>query len=211
MNQLFSSGSEVANFMVSSGLLKLSWAKILDCYRGVNLIEQQTVGFSLRWEVYQEANINIIVFITSPICTKSHLQDAELVSSTALKETFPFFEFLCSNGNSFSIHKAAITLFAACMNELLQLKNQCGRSSSPSIFVTGHTLGGSVASLFTLWLLESLDVSTAKRPLCLTLVHHLLVTKAFNKPFQNIRVYLFQEPRSNFRTTASNGIGRCRE
>ena len=80
-------------------------------------------GCSLRWEVFQEANINIIVFITSPICTKSHLQDAELVSSTALKETFPFFELLCSNGNS-SIHNAAITLFAAYMNELLQLKNQ---------------------------------------------------------------------------------------
>ena len=126
LNYRFSSGSEVANFVVSSGLLKLSWAKILDCYRGVNLNEQQTLGFSLRWKAYQEANINIIVFITSPICTKSHLQEAELISSTALKESFPFVEFLCSNGHSFSIHKAAITLFAAQKNELSQLKNQVG-------------------------------------------------------------------------------------
>ncbi|EOY02293.1 Senescence-associated gene 101, putative isoform 1 [Theobroma cacao] len=167
MNQLFSSGSEVASFVVSSGLLKLSWAKNLDCYGGVNLNEQHALGFSLRYKAYQEAKFNIIAFVTSPICTKSHLQEAELVSSTALRETFPFVEFLCSNGNSFSIHKAAITLFAAHMNELLQLKNQCGSSSKPLI-ITGHSLGGSVASLFTLWLLESLDVSAATRPLCLT-------------------------------------------
>ncbi|XP_022774436.1 senescence-associated carboxylesterase 101 isoform X2 [Durio zibethinus] len=165
--------------MVSSGLLKLSWAKILDCYRGVNLNEPQR-GFS--WKAYQEANINIIVFIKSPICTESHLQEPELVSSTDLKNSFPFFEFLCSNGHSFSIHKAAITLFAAQMTELLQLKAQCDGSSNPLI-VTGHGLGGSVASLFTLWLLESLDVSTAKRqrPLCVTFGSPLVGDKGFQQ------------------------------
>lgn len=111
--------------MIGSGLLKLSWAKILDCYGGINKNEQQTMGFSLRWKAYQEAKINIIVFITSPICTKSHLQDAELVPSSALnKETFPFIDFLCSNGNSSSIHKAAATLFSSHINELSRLKDQ---------------------------------------------------------------------------------------
>ncbi|XVF58140.1 hypothetical protein PTKIN_Ptkin07bG0039000 [Pterospermum kingtungense] len=181
MNQLFSSGSEVANFMVSSGLLRLSWAKILDCYGGVNINEQhQTLGFSLRWKAYQEANMNIIVFITSPICTKSHLPNAEFVSSTAFKGTFPLFDFLCSNGNSFSIHKAAIALFASHINELLQLKDQYGKSSCPLV-VTGHSLGGSVASLFTLWLLESLNVSAGKRPLCLTFGSPLVGDKGFQQ------------------------------
>ena len=57
---------------------------------------------------------------------------------------------------------------------------QFGRDSKPLI-VTGHTLGGSVASLFTLWLLESLDVSTAKRPLCLTFGSPLVGDKGFQQ------------------------------
>lgn len=123
MNQLFCSGLEVANFVVSSGLLKLSWAKILDCYGGFNPDELQNLGLSIKWKAHQQANINILVFTTSPICTKSHLQDSkQLVSSTAFKESFPVFEFLCNNGNSFSIHKAAIALFADHFHELLQLK-----------------------------------------------------------------------------------------
>ncbi|KAK9272255.1 hypothetical protein L1049_002626 [Liquidambar formosana] len=39
---------------------------------------------------------------------------------------------------------------------------------SRSLIITGHSLGGSIASLFTLWLLENLDPSTTKRPLCIT-------------------------------------------
>ncbi|KAK5820381.1 senescence-associated carboxylesterase 101 [Gossypium arboreum] len=181
MNQLFCSGLEVANFVVSSGLLKLSWARILDCYGGFNLNELQNLGLSIKWKAYQQANINILVFNTSPICTKSHLQDSkQLVSSTAFKESFPVFEFLCNNGNSFSIHKAAIALFADHFHELLQLKAECGRNSN-SLIVTGHSLGGSVASLFTLWLLESLDISLAKRPLCLTFGSPLVGDKGFQQ------------------------------
>ncbi|MBA0847579.1 hypothetical protein Goshw_020192, partial [Gossypium schwendimanii] len=177
----FCSGLEVANFVVSSGLLKLSWAKILDCYGGFNLNELQNLGLSIKWKAYLQANINILVFTTSPICTKSHLQDSkQLVSSTAFKESFPVFEFLCNNGNSFSIHKAAIALFADHFHELLQLKAECGRNSN-SLIVTGHSLGGSVASLFTLWLLESLDISLAKRPLCLTFGSPLVGDKGFQQ------------------------------
>ncbi|OMP08762.1 Sulfatase [Corchorus olitorius] len=175
---VFNSGSEIANFVVSSGLLKVVWDKVWDSYGGVNLKEQQNLGLSLKWKVYEEAKINIIVFVASPICTKSHLQEAELVPSTALKD--PSFEFLCSNGNSFSIDKAAITLFVSHINELLQLKNQYSRISKPLI-ITGHSLGGSVASLFTLWLLESLDVTAAKHPLCLTFGSPLVGDKGFQQ------------------------------
>ncbi|KAE8689311.1 Detected protein of confused Function [Hibiscus syriacus] len=57
---------------------------------------------------------------------------------------------------------------------------QCGRSAKPLI-VTGHSLGGSVASLFTLWLLEGLDISKEKRPLCLTFGSPLLGDKGFQQ------------------------------
>ena len=39
--------------------------------------------------------------------------------------------------------------------------------SSP-VIVAGHSLGGSIASLFTLWLLESVTFSNKKRPICIT-------------------------------------------
>ncbi|OMO59858.1 Lipase, class 3 [Corchorus capsularis] len=186
MKELFNSGSEIANFVVSSGLLKVVWGKVWDSYGGVNLKEQQNLGFSLKWKVYEEAKFDIIVFVASPICTKSHLQEAELVPSTALKD--PSFEFLCSNGNSSSIHKAAITLFTSHINELLQLKNQYSRISKPLI-ITGHSLGGSVASLFTLRLLESLNVTAAKHPLCLTFGSPLVGDKGFQQAISEYPVW----------------------
>jgi uncharacterized protein YejL (UPF0352 family) len=40
--------------------------------------------------------------------------------------------------------------------------------NSKPLIVTGNSLGGSIASLFTLSLLETLNFSTTKRPLCIT-------------------------------------------
>ena len=36
------------------------------------------------------------------------------------------------------------------------------------VIITGNCLGGSVAALFTLWLLDSFNLSTKIRPLCIT-------------------------------------------
>nr|XP_048327592.1 senescence-associated carboxylesterase 101-like [Ziziphus jujuba var. spinosa] len=36
------------------------------------------------------------------------------------------------------------------------------------LIITGHSLGGSIASLFTLWMLDNMDLSKTKRPLCIT-------------------------------------------
>lgn len=38
----------------------------------------------------------------------------------------------------------------------------------PQLIVTGHSLGGSVAALFTLWLLETISSTDNDRPLCIT-------------------------------------------
>jgi hypothetical protein len=40
--------------------------------------------------------------------------------------------------------------------------------STKPLIITGHSLGGSVASLFTLWLLDKINLATTKRPLCIT-------------------------------------------
>lgn len=45
---------------------------------------------------------------------------------------------------------------------------------STRYLITGSSLGGLVASLFTLWLLDALDTYTTKRPLCITFGSPLL-------------------------------------
>ncbi len=62
---------------------------------------------------------------------------------------------------------------------LMQIDN------SKPLIITGNSLGGSVASLFTLSLLETLDFSTTKRHFASLLVHPLLVMMAYKKPYQN--------------------------
>ena len=45
---------------------------------------------------------------------------------------------------------------------LMQIDN------SKPLIITGNSLGESVASLFTLWLLKKINFSITKRPLCIT-------------------------------------------
>ncbi|KAK0600745.1 hypothetical protein LWI29_018032 [Acer saccharum] len=151
-------GLELANLVGSSGFLSQSWDSILELYRELNPSEQ------IRFRVYQKPNCTVIAFVTSQTLTKHHLQEEdELVSSSFL----PLFHFLCTKSNpTFSIHKAAVTIFSSLRDQLTNLKNQI--SNSIPLIVTGHSVGGSVASLFTLWLLESMNRVDAKRVLCIT-------------------------------------------
>ncbi|KAK3227528.1 hypothetical protein Dsin_007390 [Dipteronia sinensis] len=154
----FGSGLELANLVVSSGLLSQTWDSISELDRELNPSEQ------IRFRVYQKPNCTVIAFVTSPTPTKPQLQEEdELVSSS-----FPhLFHFLCTKSNpTLSIHKAAVTLFSSLLDQLSNLKNQI--SNSVPLIVTGHSVGGSVASLFTLWLLESMNLADAKRVLCIT-------------------------------------------
>ncbi|KAK3227532.1 hypothetical protein Dsin_007394 [Dipteronia sinensis] len=152
---LFGSGLELANLVVSSGLLSQTWDSI---YREWNPSEQ------IRFRVYQKPNCTVIAFVTSLTPTKHPLQEEnELVSSSFL----PLFHFLCTKSNpTVSIHKAALILFSYLHDQLSNLKNQI--SNLVPLIVTGHSVGGSVASLFTLWLLVSMNLADAKRVLCIT-------------------------------------------
>ncbi|KAJ0041888.1 hypothetical protein Pint_19398 [Pistacia integerrima] len=176
---LFSSGQELANLAVSSGLLEQSWAKISELHNELNQNE------TIRWRVYPESNFLIIAF-----GTKQLLQEEELVPSTSL----PRFQFLCSkSSSSFSIHKTAATLFGRLHDQLSNLKTQVEQfegqfKDRTRLIITGHSLGGSVASLFTLWLLDSInkrdkekDKSVIKHTLCVTFGAPLLGDKGFQE------------------------------
>ncbi|KAF5479543.1 hypothetical protein F2P56_000352 [Juglans regia] len=165
---LFSSGSELGNLAVTSGVLSDSWDVISALYREMN--NAPSSDFLVRFKIDKRPNCNIIAFVTWPPCTKEHLQAvgaADFVSSSALKHTLPLFEFLCSKTNPcFSINKLAVECFKSLRGVLPFLRSEI--SDSKPLIITGHGLGGSVASLFTLWLLSEINLSKTKRPICVT-------------------------------------------
>nr|POE44889.1 isoform 2 of senescence-associated carboxylesterase 101 [Quercus suber] len=126
-NHLFSSGLELANLVVSSGVLYHSWAAVRDLYSEINQNEQPSL--SVRYKISQQPNCTTIAFFTWPACSKDYIIQGgggeDLVSSSTLKESFPLFEFLCTKTNpKFSINKAALELFASIRDSLPSLKSQ---------------------------------------------------------------------------------------
>lgn len=54
-------------------------------------------------------------------------------------------------------------------------------TSNQPLIVTGHSLGGSVASLFTLWLLDNLPINGVQHTVCITFGSPLLGNNGFQK------------------------------
>ncbi|KAK6797112.1 hypothetical protein RDI58_004814 [Solanum bulbocastanum] len=181
MVSLYNTGLELANLLLGSDLLNQSWEAISKLQKqNLTLLEDPSLPFSVKYQVYENPSKgSIIAFVSSPNCAVNHLQQEfrELVSSDQITS----FDFLCtrSNASSISIHKAAFALFASLENELSLLKQQF--TSSQPLIVTGYSLGGSVASLFTLWLLESLPSYGAQHILCITFGSPLLGNNGFQK------------------------------
>ncbi|KAM5581552.1 hypothetical protein ABKV19_010674 [Rosa sericea] len=161
IKNLFSSGLESGNFVVNSDPVHQAWCAI-EQQRRVNPIAEP----SLYNEIIQPENPIVIAFGTPP---GSFDGQEGLVSS----KDFAHFEFLCNKSNPvFCINEAAIKLFQSHYSDLLVLKNKLVENSKsktpPLIIITGQSVGGSVATLFTLWLLEDLNLSKTKPPLCIT-------------------------------------------
>lgn len=162
---LYSSGLELTNLVLASGLPQRSWAAIND----PNPNGQPSLAPSVRVKVRPQSPT--IIAIATSHTAHNLQQDRDLVSSATLKENSPIFDFLCSKTNpSFSIHRAAINHFITLHDELEVLKNQIINSppNSPPVIITGRSIGGSIATLFTLWLLEKINPSPTKPLLCIT-------------------------------------------
>nr|POE78286.1 senescence-associated carboxylesterase 101 [Quercus suber] len=169
----FSIGPELAKFVVSSGVLNQSFATVRDLHG--EIINQNE--HRVRHKVSQQSNCTIIAFSSWPGCGKDYILERDLVSSSTPEEkteSFPLFNFLSTKTNpDFSINKAALEHFASIRDRLPNLKSQI--DNSKVLIITGNSLGGSVAILFTLWLLETIDFSITKRPLCITFGSPLVV------------------------------------
>ncbi|XP_016649281.1 PREDICTED: senescence-associated carboxylesterase 101-like [Prunus mume] len=158
MSNLFSSGLELANVLLTSEPLHQSWIAIQNDKQKVNPNAQPTLHINTT----RQADLTIITFLTSPMSLRG--QEGLILSSTFKERDLSDFKFLCE---SFFINEAAIKLFASRFDELRLLKTEISRSNS-LVIITGYSMGGCVATLFTLWLLESLNLLKANRPLCIT-------------------------------------------
>ncbi|XP_013606307.1 PREDICTED: senescence-associated carboxylesterase 101-like [Brassica oleracea var. oleracea] len=158
-------GFELGKLVLSSGLLHISWNKISEL-RASRAHQVQTPGLGIK--IFQETKYTVVVFVAPPINLSCPLNSASTILS-GTKDQNPF-HFLCSEKISSSLHTPAFQLFvSAYNNNLLHLKSKLLHllESKEHVIITGAALGGSVASLFTLWLLETVE-PTLKRPLCIT-------------------------------------------
>ncbi|KAG9159739.1 hypothetical protein Leryth_007771 [Lithospermum erythrorhizon] len=169
---LFSSGLELAGLIESSDVLLQAWNAIYNIHAQTHPVDP-TRPVSVKYNIYKyPSNITILAFASSP--TYSTAEDVlggdseqEVIGSLSI------FNFIGTKVNpSASIHKLAVNLFNSIENELSSLKQQLGDTST--LIITGHSLGGSVASLFTLWLLNSMSLKDTKPPLCITFGSPLL-------------------------------------
>ncbi|XP_031381089.1 uncharacterized protein LOC116195846 isoform X3 [Punica granatum] len=175
---LFSCGPDLAGLAVSSNLLHYSW----DAISELRTNPSRHVGSSSVSVEYRESqvrNYRIIAFIVSPVMEKYLQEGSNLVPSSDI----PDFSFLCSKSNpEFSINRAAKALFDSVRGELSSLKDRVMEvAKSTPYIVTGHSLGGSIASLFMLWLLNALKPTTTRRPLCITFGAPLLGDSRFQQ------------------------------
>ena len=132
-SRTFSSGPELASFLVSSGVLTQSLATVHDLQG--EIINQNE--HPVRHKVSQQPNCTIIAFSTLPACGKDYIQQrGDLVSSSTLKKSFPLFNFLSTKTNpDFSINKAAHELFASIRDRFPTLKSQVTPSPENSFFL----------------------------------------------------------------------------
>ncbi|KAK7365131.1 hypothetical protein VNO80_13955 [Phaseolus coccineus] len=172
LTQSFSSGIGLAPFVTSSGLLLKTWDAISS--RDEDVVSH--VGNRLVWKVFEKQDLTVVVFEV-----KNFDLQPNLVSSSDLKENNNFhrFEFLCTKKIlDFSVNGSTVSLFIDNLQKLDELKSKI--NSSHPLIVTGHGVGGSIASLFTVLLLESVG-SGKKRPLCITFGSPLIGDKKFQE------------------------------
>lgn len=178
--QRFSSGLEIANLIATSDLLDHSWKAITKLRTVITADESKCLAFFGHYN--ERSNCKILAFVTTPNCSENPLEEEggeDLVSLSDLKDEFTAFEFLYSESCSDSaINGAALDLFGRFYPVYEQEISRLKSNLKTQLIITGHGLGGSVASLFTLLLLDSIDLTKAKRPLCITFGSPLLGNEA---------------------------------
>ncbi|XP_010254891.1 PREDICTED: senescence-associated carboxylesterase 101-like isoform X2 [Nelumbo nucifera] len=155
--QFFSCGQQISAFVVASDLLSRLWESI-----STSTIQRTDPSKELTFQKQELPGFTIIALVTSPSCAKHQHQ----FLSPQLQRNDKRFKFLCTKDNpSFHINEVVLTLFESLYDELSSLLIES--AAKAPLILTGHYLGGAVASLYTLWLLQNIPAK-AKLPLCIS-------------------------------------------
>ncbi|XP_042484443.1 senescence-associated carboxylesterase 101-like isoform X2 [Macadamia integrifolia] len=97
------------------------------------------------------------------------------------------FNFLKTTNHPFSINNEAITLFRSLRQDenLFQLL----KNPTKPLIITGHSIGGWVASLICLWLLDNIKQSNLNLPICITFGSPLLGDDGFYRAIHSPSVW----------------------
>ncbi|XP_048133389.1 senescence-associated carboxylesterase 101-like isoform X2 [Rhodamnia argentea] len=177
----FSNGLYLANLTMTSSILMDSW-DVISKSQPANHVELNE----------DHPDYKIIAIVRSPIPASYPKSKGQLVPIQEKSE----FPLLCSaTPPSLLINEDALDQFNALREDFRQLQEKIKPSSVPEAstsstkterkdpicyIITGHGLYGSVASLFTLWLLNKLD-PTEFNLLCITFGSPLLGDTAFQQ------------------------------
>ncbi|XP_042491005.1 senescence-associated carboxylesterase 101-like [Macadamia integrifolia] len=155
MSTLFSSGLELAECMVASDLLRCSWETINDLHKKPRSSNAPAPlsPFSVTYETYQQPKYEILAFACPSSSSSAGQQQQQQIRAN------PYL----------SINITARALYRSLPDGLFV---QLEKSSRPLI-VTGNSLGGLVASLVTLEILQRFSSSKTNDlplplPLCIT-------------------------------------------
>jgi hypothetical protein len=174
-HNMFSHDEDLASMMLSSDLLNKACTAI-----SVTPVSDQD-PFSISIHVSGDLldNGKIIAFRSSPNYIVHNLQVEEVKALVPSTETF--FDFISTKINpSISINKVAVEVFSSLFQNYLSVLQDQIDISKPLI-VTGNSLGGSIASLFTIWLLDTIYLNKSARPICITFGAALLGDIYFRK------------------------------
>ncbi|XP_030546690.1 senescence-associated carboxylesterase 101-like [Rhodamnia argentea] len=192
---LFSNGLSVAELAASSNLLQDSWAVISELEPRIDQQHFRLPSPRLEPTTFRSdgsdpviikeshfPNYNIIAFVASPVTAGSLQEERDLAPSSEI----PDFQFLCSKVNpTFQINRAAVSLFNSLRDKFSRLLEKVLTSAKYKDYlpyvITGHCWGGSIASLFTLRLLNNFDQWRNICPLCITFGSPLLGDSALQQ------------------------------
>ena len=116
----FSSGLELANFVVSLDVLHYAWTAIWNLYTEIS--QNEGPSSLVKFKVFEIPCCTIIAFFTWPANSKDYVQGnggGDFVSTSTPKKCFPVFNFLCTKDNQeFSVNKPALELFTSIFDVL---------------------------------------------------------------------------------------------
>ncbi|XP_043704895.1 senescence-associated carboxylesterase 101-like isoform X2 [Telopea speciosissima] len=174
--KMFSCGLELADVVLNSDLLQRSLKAIQKL--NDDPTKKNIRASSCAYKAYNDDQnkCEIIAF-------GCEFERVSSVLSPTTELCPPEFKFLQTRDNTFSINEVAITLFRSLLQDL-DLFQRLKNPSRPLI-VTGHSLGGWVASLFCLWLLDNIHQSNRNIPICITFGSPLVGDDGLRKAINN--------------------------